>query len=307
MHYPKKLTERVFLLGNHYISVYLVKGDRFSILIEAGLSSTAAQVIDQIEELRIEPVGIKELFIAHAHADHVTGAAPLKQAFPWMTITAGDKTKDLLSKEKIREFFSLEDRYTSSRLVELGAVTDQNLVEGPPSYEVEEVVRPGQILDLGGIQLEIMDAPGHCMGGLALWEPGEKMLFCSDYLGFCLPSDRFVSNFYVDYDDYLRTFEALSGLCPRWICPGHCGVYFGEEAARFLKGSREELQWVLEHVVRHGQSPERLEDVKEELFNRYYVGESTIFSPENTRYCMDLLVRRVLDSEAHARIEQKGA
>ncbi len=307
MHYPKKLTERIFLLGNHYISVYLVKGDRSCILIEAGLSSTAAQVIQQIEELRIEPAGIKKLFVTHAHADHVTGAAPLKQAFPWMTITSGEKTRDLLSKEKIQEIFLIEDRYTSSRLVELGAASDRNLVEGPFSYEVEETVHPGQILDLGGVQLEILDAPGHCMGGLALWEPGEKTLFCSDYLGFCLPPERFLSNFYVNYDDYLETFENLSGLSPQWICPGHCGVYFREEATRFLNGSRKELKWVLQHVANHEQPPERLETVKQELFDRYFIDESTIFSPENTRYCMDLLVRRILDSKACARIERKGA
>ena len=155
--------------------------------------------------------------------------------------------------------------------------------------------------------MEIIDAPGHCLGGLALWEPREKMLFCSDYLGFCLPPEQFVSNFYVDYDDFLKTFEKLSGLAPRWICPGHCGIYFGEEAVHFLNGSRKELKWVLEHIVHHAQSPERLEDVKKELFNRYFVGESTIFSPENTRYCMDLLVRRILNSEARARMEKKRA
>ncbi len=307
MYYPKKLTERVFLLGNHYISVYLVKGDRFCILIEAGLSSTAAQIIDQIEQLQIGSASIKKLFVTHAHADHVTGTSPLKQALPWVTVTAGEKTKELLSKEKIRKFFFLEDRYTSSRLVELGAISDRNLVEDPLFYEVEEVVRPGQILDLGGIQLEIIDAPGHCMGGLALWEPREKMLFCSDYLGFCLPPDQFVSNFYVDYDQYLKTFENLRELGPRWICPGHCNVYSGEEAARFLKGSAGELEWVLERVSHCARFPEKLEDVKEELFHRYFVRESTIFSPENTHHCMDLLVRRILNSEAVGRIQRKGA
>jgi glyoxylase-like metal-dependent hydrolase (beta-lactamase superfamily II) len=302
MNYPKKLTERVFLLGNHYISIYHVRGDRFSILIEAGLSSTAAQVIQQLNELSVKPESLNKLFVTHAHADHVTGAAPLKRALPWMTITAGEKTKDLLSKEKIQQFFFSEDQYTSSRLAELGAVAERNLVDDPFVCEVEEVVRPGQTLDLGGIQLEIMDAPGHCLGGLALWEPKEKMLFCSDYLGFCLPPDQFVSNFYVDYDEFRTTFENLSRLDPQWICPGHCNVYKGEEAAHFLQGSRKELEWVLDYVASHAQSQETHREVKEDFFNRYFTGESTIFSPENTRYCMDLLVRRILDSKAFARL-----
>ncbi len=300
MHYPKKLTEQVFLLGNHYVSVYLVRGERFSVLIEAGLSSTSAQVIRQLKELAVPPESLKSLFVTHAHADHVTGAAPLKQAFPQMAVTAGEKTKELLAKEKIQQFFFEEDRYTSSRLLELGAITPQDLVKAPLFSQVEEVVRPGQTLDLGGLQLHVMDAPGHCLGGLAFWEPQKKMLFCSDYLGFCLPPDRFVSNFYVDYDAFRATFENLSRLKPQWICPGHCNVYEGKEAIRFLQGSKRELEWVLEYVASHAQTQETLQKVKEDLFNRYYTGEATIFSPENTRYCMDLLVRRILHSKAFA-------
>jgi len=258
----------------------------------------ATQVIHQIEELQVETASIKKLLVTHAHADHVTGAAPLKQTFPWMSITASEKTKDLLSKEKIQSYFSLEDRYISSQLVELGTVAKGDLLENSLPYEVEEVLVPGQILDLGGIELHVLDAPGHCMGGIALWEPQEKMIFCSDYLGFCLPPAQFVSNFYVDYDDFLETFENLSRLAPQWICPGHCNVYFGEKADRFIEGSRKELKWVLKTVASHAQSPEKLGKLKGKLFNRYFVQEATIFSQENTRYCMDLLVRRILDSKA---------
>jgi 2-aminobenzoylacetyl-CoA thioesterase len=295
MTYPKQLTDRVFLLGNHYVSIYLLKGDRFSVLVEAGLSITAPQVIDQFKSLEIDPLSLKYLILTHTHADHVMGAPLIKSAFPQIKITGVSQAADLLSKEKIIAFFTREDAYTSKRLLDFEAAGHNAPHFTPRPFAVEEIVSPGDILDPGGLSLHILDAPGHCRGGIALWEPGEKMLFCSDSLGFHLPPEKFVSNFYVGYDDFLKTFETLCALGPKWICPGHCGAYGGDAAAQFIAGSRRELNWITDYVTTRAQSPEALTKAAEVIFQRYFTDEATIFSPENTKYCVELLIRRILE------------
>ena len=122
MTYPKQLTDGVFLLGNHYASIYLVKGDRFSILVEAGLSVMAPQVVDQLGRLEINPESLKYLVLTHTHADHVMGAPFIKEALPQIKITGVSQASDLLSKKKIIDFFTREDVYTSNRLVNFKAV-----------------------------------------------------------------------------------------------------------------------------------------------------------------------------------------
>jgi glyoxylase-like metal-dependent hydrolase (beta-lactamase superfamily II) len=296
MTYPKQLTNRVFLLGNHYISIYLVRGDRFSVLVEAGLSVTAPQIVDQLEHLEIDPSSLKYLILTHTHADHVMGAPLIKKAFPQIKITGVSEARDLLSRKKIIDFFTQEDSYTSNRLLDFKAVDPYTPQPTSLPFAVEEIVSPGEILDLGGLSLHILDAPGHCRGGIALWEPREEILFCSDSLGFHLPPDKFVSNFYVDYDDYVKTFETLCELGPKWICPGHCGAYGGEAATQFMAGSRRELDWITNYVTSRSQSPEALSKAAEVLFERYSIDEATIFSPENTKYCVELLIRRIIES-----------
>ena len=295
MNYPRQLTDRVFLLGNHYVSLYLVKGDRFSVLVEAGLSITAPQVIDQLKHLEVDPKSLKYLILTHTHADHIMGAPLIKNAFPQIKITGVSEARDLLSKQKIIDFFIREDTYTSNRLVDFKAVDSHARQLTSPPFEVEKIVSPGDILDPGGSALHVLDAPGHCRGGIALWEPRGKILFCSDSLGFHLPPKKFVSNFYVDYDDYVKTFETLCALGPKWICPGHCGAYGGEDAVQFIAGSRRELNWITDYVTARAQSPEALSKAAEVLFERYCIDEATIFSPENTKYCVELLIRRILD------------
>ncbi len=298
MAYPRQLTDNVFLLGNPFVSIYLVKGERFSVLIEGGLSVMAGQIVDQLKQLDIDPVTLRYLILTHTHADHVMGAQLIKQAIPGVKITGVREAKALLKKEKVVAFFIQEDAYTSKRLLDLEAVDPQTPQPAAVPVTIEEVISPDDTLDLGGFSLHILDAPGHCRGGIVLWEPREKVLFCSDSLGFHLPPDKFVSNFYVDYDDYLETFEALSALNPKWICPGHCGAYGGLAAERFIASSKGELAWISDYVSTERHSPETLEKAADVLFQRYFVDQATIFSPENTKSCMQLLIRRVLQSKA---------
>ena len=297
MTYPKQLTDRVFLLGNHYASIYLVKGDRFSVLVEAGLSVMAPQIADQLEHLEIDPASLKYLVLTHTHADHVMGAPLIKKSFPQIKITGVSEAEDLLSRKKIFDFFTREDAYTSNRLLDFNAVAPDASQPTSLPFIFEKIISPGDVLDPGGLSLHILDAPGHCRGGIALWEPRGKILFCSDSLGFHLPPEKFVSNFYVDYDDYRKTFETLCALKPKWICPGHCGAYGGEEAVQFMAGSRRELDWITDYVTDRAQSQEGITEAAEVLFQRYFMDEATIFSPENTKHCMELLIRRILESK----------
>ena len=266
-------------------------------MVEAGLSVMAPQVVDQLERLEVAPASLKYLVVTHTHADHVMGAPLIKESFPQIKIAGVSEAVDLLSKQKIFNFFKQEDAYTSNRLLDFKVVEPNTPRPTPLPFAFEKIVSPGDVLDPGGVSLHILDAPGHCRGGIVLWEPRERMLFCSDSLGFHLPPEKFVSNFYVDYDDYRRTFETLCALKPKWICPGHCGAYGGEDAVHFLAGARRELDWITDYVTGRGGSQEGISETVEVLLRRYFIDEATIFSPENTKYCMELLIRRILESK----------
>ena len=66
----------------------------------------------------------------------------------------------------------------------------------------------------------------------------------------------------------------------------------------FIDKSRAEVKWIYDYIANNCQSPEEIEKAKEFLFDRYYVGEATMFSAQSTRYCMELLIRRILSSKA---------
>ena len=140
MTYPNQLTDRVFLLGNPYVSIYLIKGDRYSVLVEAGLSITAPQIVNQIKHLGIDPSSLKYLIITHTHADHVMGAPLIKKAYPNIKIAGVAEAAKLLSRKKIIDFFIQEDAYTSNRLLELKAVDAHTPPQAPSSFAVDKII-----------------------------------------------------------------------------------------------------------------------------------------------------------------------
>jgi len=306
MDYPQKLSEQIFILGNHYFSTYLIIGNRISALIEPGISSTANLVIDQIKSLGTDPSSILKLILTHAHADHVTGAPKLKNLMPWIVVSGSADTIRLLKKEKVKELFIREDQDISSRLKILHNADAPESLRDSLNNLVDETICPGQRIDLGGVSLEVINAPGHCIGGLAFWEPEKKALFCSDYLGFFLPFDRFVPNFYVEFQDYMTTFESLAKLHPYLVCPGHCGAYFGEDAISYVDRSRKEIEWIYHRVLENNESPNLMdESLRKELFDRYYLREATMFSEKSTQYCMQLLIRRIVEARGSLDINQQ--
>lgn|GEM_PF-382414 len=300
--WPRSLTGNVFLLGNRYLSLYLVRGRDGAALIEAGLSATAGQAVEQIEGLGLDLREVRWLLISHPHPDHCSGAGPLKERLPWLEVLASSETGRLLAKDKIQRLFSRDDGLLSARLIELEAAKGPLPELKPLSAGlIDRLIEPGQVVDLGGVSLRVLDAPGHAPGGLAFFEPRGRLLFCSDSLGFPLLPDLCAANFYVDLDDYLATFETLVGLEPAWLCPGHCGAYSGPEMNRLIDLSRQEIAWIVQLARDEVRGPDIPAAAVEKLVAREHIRECTLFSPEMMRYLSALLIQRALDSRLLSR------
>lgn len=296
--YPRRLTDRITLLGNPYASIYWVRGDRASALLECGVTATAGQAIDQLTRAGADLGQIEYIFMSHGHADHVAGGPALKKLLPRARLMASPETADLLTKPKIRKMFAGQDDYYTARLIEFGAVNEPVQPQADLEGCLDGTIEPGQVVDLGGASIEVLDVPGHCLGGLGFYCPEEKAVFPSDSMGFFLPPDVVVANFYVSYDDYRATYDKLLARKADWICPAHSGAYRGDEAAGFIDLTRREMARIEADVEAAGDDETALAELKKDIYDRHYIRLCRLFSPELMEYCTDLLIRRVKESSA---------
>ncbi len=117
----------------------------------------AQKVADYINEHRMNPT---HLLLTHGHADHMGGAADLKDLFPQMKIVMGEKDLEMLTdKEKSMAY----------------AVAPY-----AREFEPDILVHEGDTFCSGSMNFSVMETPGHTPGGITYLKSNE--LYVGDTL-----------------------------------------------------------------------------------------------------------------------------
>jgi hydroxyacylglutathione hydrolase len=103
----------------------------------------------------------KAIIITHGHIDHVAGASQLR-ALTGAPVYMNERDRAQL------DMLHLQASW-------LGVPT-------PPKVEIDVLATDGAVLQLGGIDFEVLLTPGHTQGSLCLWIPQEKKLIAGDTL-----------------------------------------------------------------------------------------------------------------------------
>lgn len=290
--FPHKLSDHLWVLGNYYFNIYLVKGSRFSALVEAGVSAVVDSVIEQLEFLDVSP---DYLVLTHPHSDHFTGLAGLRECFGNARVIAGQGARDFVLHPKAAAMITIEDRFISDQLAARGITPGRppiTAIDFPDNCQVVE--DPVQI-DLGGITLTCFKVNGHSPGNILVHIPQLDAVIASDSLGFHYPRRGFCPLFFTGLQGYMATMDHIAALQPRIIGPAHQGVLSGPSAQAAIETAMRATREVFERVVAETRGHEKL---IAELFDQFYRDEFTLYSQENIHGCMRLLVRRALEAYA---------
>ncbi len=196
-------------LHDENVKSFLVLGTERAALIDTGMG--VADIAAAVRSLTDLPVTVIN---SHAHWDHIGGNAGFDEI--WIHEAEAEGIVSGVSNDVLRPWFSPE------RL--RGPL--------PPGISAERIGYPptpptgtltgGEEIDLGERGLEVIHAPGHSPGGIALWDEGNRILFSTDVAYPC--------TLYVysrdDLATYLRTFDRLVALDPRPLAVygSHCDV-----------------------------------------------------------------------------------
>lgn len=295
---PSALADNLWVLGNYYFNLYLVRGRNGSALIEAGISAIADRVIRQMEALDISP---DYLIITHPHADHVTGLEALRERYPDVVVVAGTGAREFLTHPRALQTMLKEDLFMSNRLYSMGTKPERPPIEKFEFPENHIAVKKEYDIDLGGISLRCIKADGHAPGNIAVHIPALKALMISDSLGFHFPGQGFLPLFFADFSDYVNTIDYMKTLDPNILGFGHQGPLIGSAVKNAFKVSRQATFDMLSRVMDDGKKGDELAN---EIFREYYRDEFTLYSEDNIRSVGQLLVRRGRETIITRRITQ---
>jgi glyoxylase-like metal-dependent hydrolase (beta-lactamase superfamily II) len=239
-----KITDHFWYLGREESGVYCLEGTDSAMLINGGLAFILPDVLNQIQTFGIDAGKIKKFLILHSHFDH-TGIVPyIKRTWPDIEILASAPAWKIFAMPKAIEIMNAYSRMSAKLAGDEDALKafDLDWRDDITGTSVGE----GDIIDLGGIMLQILDTPGHTNCSITAYEPAMKALFPSDGGGIpfgdmCFPSMN------TNTIQYLESLGKMKPLPVNYYCADHYGYITGEEAGGFIDLSLTEgRQWKAE-------------------------------------------------------------
>lgn len=288
--FPRQLAEGLWVVGNYYFNLYVVKGDQASALIEVGVSAVVDDVMAQLDSLRVSP---SFLVVTHPHSDHITGLPGLQEKYPQALVVAGEGAPEFLAHPKAVEGLMAEDRRMTEFLASQGIEPGRPPVTEPPTLQDCLTARDGDEIDLGGRTLRFLEVRGHSPGAVVVYVPEIRALMLSDSLGFRYPGRGVFPIFFTNYADYMDALDRLAGLDPLIVGPAHQGPLSGDAVAEAF---RESSTLATELRARILADSRDAEEIAKDLFELYYRDELMMYTQENILTCAKLVVKRAREN-----------
>ena len=262
---------KVGVLGGE---AYLVTTPERTLLFDSGFAYAAPALVDEVEAL-LDGRQLNYHFLSHSHYDHASGSVWVKKRWSQVKVLGSAHAARVFERPGARKTIcslnieAAKEALAQGRIsAELASTVEYALLE---KFSVDETVDGSSIIDLGGITLEVLEAPGHTRCSLMLWCPDERLLFGSESLGVMLDKDIVSPACLTGYHDSLDSIAMAQALKPEHILVCHRQVISGEEATCYLINAQlwaertARFIWVCNEM---GMPKSRIAELLKELFYR---------------------------------------
>lgn len=204
-------------------NVYLLHDADEWVLIDIGYEDTLDEIIDLIRQMDFPFSQCKTLLATHVDVDHGQGLARLKQVLR-TSLAAHPK--------------AVEPLQTGDRIYSFAHIPSHEIDMAMPAVEVDQTVDDGQLISVGGLELEVWSTPGHsdCQLSFRLG----NLLFCGDniYRDGCVGAID--AHHGSDIPAFIQSLRRIRESDVEWLLPGH-GPYFRKDDA-LLNAAIERLE-----------------------------------------------------------------
>jgi glyoxylase-like metal-dependent hydrolase (beta-lactamase superfamily II) len=170
----KRVIDGVHVVPMGMANAFLIEGDDGLTLIDAGFPAKEAAVFQAIRELGSSPDQLKHLIFTHGHPDHIGSAAAIVRETRARTYMHSLDIPIAASGGPFRPM-SAAPGLLRRVMCKLFFHPDERM----EPIAIDQPLDDGEILPIAG-GIEVIHAPGHCAGQVALlWRPG-RMLFAAD-------------------------------------------------------------------------------------------------------------------------------
>lgn len=140
---------------------YLIIGDKHALMFDAGANSRE-DITKVVRGITAMPLSVMP---SHLHYDHLGGIRFFDSIY-------------LPDVPGVRRFEKVDGTYVIPDSTHLGSV--DGFV--PPAIRPAALIKPGDMIDLGGIKLRMLFSPGHTQDSVILYDEANNIMLTGDHL-----------------------------------------------------------------------------------------------------------------------------
>ena len=211
------------------LNCFFLRGTERNLVVDVGFDTEEGKgkIRKTLRELDFAPEKT-DLFLTHMHEDHIGAMMSLRREglFPRVYISGPDAAyHNAVRREGLQ--------VSILRIARLSGFSDEEgwrayqahpasrLSGGLPPAEFD-LVKEGDVLDLGGLRLTVREFPGHTMGLCGLYEERLGYLFAGDHiLSKISPNITFWREDFDALGEYLKSLEKARALRPTRVFSAH--------------------------------------------------------------------------------------
>ena len=194
-------------------SVYLIYDDQEWALIDIGYEDAVDECIELIRQLDFPFSKCKTLIASHADVDHIQGLA---------------KAKQILKTSVTCHPLAAEPLEVGDRLSTFAEIEAQDIHLEMPPVTVEHRVADGDVVKIGGLELEVWHTPGHTRGQLSFRL--RDLLFSGDNLFRDGCVGAIDAHHGSDIPDFIASLQRIQASDIEWLLPSHGPVFRKDDA-----------------------------------------------------------------------------
>ncbi|UCC20623.1 MAG: MBL fold metallo-hydrolase [Promethearchaeota archaeon] len=264
-------------MGMHkFLSIYIVEHNGMRLMIDVGETLKVRKILKKLKDLRLYPVN--KILLTHSHWDHAQGISKIISSMKEVDIevlASENAVKNLRSPERmIKGFKGFEELYPFE-----GEITP---------------LKEGDIIDVNGLELEVINLFGHTMDSIGVFDKKNRNIFVGDAIIDRLDEDASLIPIMppeFNEEELLKSFDKLRYMKNDLdsISLGHFGIWKGDHFKQILN-EMEDLYFKVKKslIIWYNENPS-IEIITSKYF-RTFVPNSKNWNEKLFIFLVDMMI-----------------
>ncbi|MDF2499654.1 MAG: beta-lactamase domain protein [Anaerosporomusa subterranea] len=224
-------------------SAYLLLGEEKTALVDCGMAYCAPTLISNIRQA-LNNKTLNYILISHSHYDHIGAIPYIKEEWPASQVLGAEHAKRTFTRPNAL----IAIRRLSEEAAKIYGADDIKKYDDE-LLKVDTIIRDGDIVDLGGVSVKVIETPGHTKCSLSFWVNNET-LFPSESTGYMSQSGKIYPSFITSYSDAMDSIHKCEKLNPRFIISPHFGLVNKSDTNDYWKNCILAMEETKEFILR---------------------------------------------------------